>query len=164
MNEHPQSRRVLMLDVEDKVRALDRVALFADCSESDRRDIAEVAHLLSFEDGEIILPQGEEGLGFYLLLSGTARVLRDGVEVAIMNAGDFFGEVALLEGRPRTADVVSIGRTVCLGILRSDFKLLLVRQPRLAMRVIEEEGKRLPPDLRGPAPATEALESPPAPE
>lgn len=161
---HQQSRRVLLLDTDDKLRALEKVPLFVECSESDRRDIAEVSHLLSFEDGELILPQGEEGLGFYLLLSGQARVVRDGAEVAIMTPGDFFGEVALLEGRPRTADVIAIGRAVCLGILRSDFKTLLVRQPRLAMRIIEEEGNRLPPDLRGPASPGQALQSAPAPE
>jgi CRP-like cAMP-binding protein len=153
-----------MLDTEDKVRALEKVMLFVDCSDGDRRDIAQVAHLLAFEDGEVILPQGEEGLGFYLLLSGSARIVRNGAEVAKVETGDFFGEVALLEGTPRTADVVSVGRAVCLGILRSDFKTLLVRLPRLAMRIIEEEGNRLPPELRGPAPGGEALESPTAPE
>jgi CRP/FNR family cyclic AMP-dependent transcriptional regulator len=162
--EHPQSRRVLMLDTDDKVRALEKVPLFAGCSDPDRYDIAQVAHLLQFDDGEVILPQGEEGLGFYLLLSGSARIVRNGVEVALVEAGDFFGEVALLEGRPRTADVVSVGRAVCLGILRSDFKTLLVRQPRLAMKIIEEEGNRLPPELRGPASGGKAIESPTAPE
>jgi CRP/FNR family cyclic AMP-dependent transcriptional regulator len=60
-----------------------------------------------------------------------------------LQAGDFFGEIALLEGTPRTASVMARGDVVCLGILRGDFRPLLMRQPRLALRILEEEGRRV---------------------
>jgi CRP-like cAMP-binding protein len=66
-----------------------------------------------------------------------------------MRVGDFFGEIALLEGTPRTASVVAVGPVVCLGILRGDFRPLLVRQPRIALRIIEEEGRRTDPNAQG---------------
>jgi CRP-like cAMP-binding protein len=135
-------RRLIKLDPSDTARALARVPLFSGCSESDVREIAGLAHLLSFEDGTVIVPEGEEGLGFYLLLSGEARVLQGDREINRMTAGDFFGEIALLEGTPRVASVVAVGTVVCLGILRGDFRPLLVRQPRIALRIIEEEGRR----------------------
>lgn len=138
-------RRLIRLDPNDTARALAKVPLFAGCSDADLRDIAALAHLLSFEDGSIIVPEGEEGLGFYLILSGEATVVQAGREINRMGTGQFFGEIALLEGTPRTASVVASGRTVCLGILRSDFRPLLVRQPRIALRILEEEGRRVAP-------------------
>jgi ATP-binding cassette subfamily B protein len=138
-------RKLIRLDPEDTARALASVPLFSGCSDEDMREIATLAHLLRFDDGAVIIPEGEEGQGFYLLMSGEARVLQGGVEVNRMKAGDFFGEIALLEGTPRTASVVADGPIVCLGILRGDFRPLLVRQPRIALRIIEEEGRRTDP-------------------
>jgi CRP-like cAMP-binding protein len=135
-------RKLIKLDPDDTARALARVPLFAGSSEQDVREIAGLAHLLTFEDGAVIVPQGEEGLGFYLLLSGEARVLQGDREINRMGTGEFFGEIALLEGTPRTASVVAVGSVVCLGILRGDFRPLLVRQPRIALRIVEEEGRR----------------------
>lgn len=138
-------RRLIRLDPNDTARALAKVPLFAGCSDEDLRDIAGLAHLLSFEDGTTIVPEGEEGLGFYLILSGEASVMQGDRLINRIGSGQFFGEIALLEGMPRTASVVAMGRTVCLGILRSDFRPLLVRQPRIALRILEEEGRRIDP-------------------
>ncbi len=153
-------RRLIRLDPNDTARALARVPLFAGCPDEDLRDIAALAHIVSFEDGAVIVPEGEEGLGFYLLLSGEAVVLQEGAEVNRLGSGQFFGEIALLEGTPRTASVVAVGRTVCLGILRSDFRPLLVRQPRIALRILEEEGRRIDPEA-AKSRATMAPVSPP---
>ncbi|MGH2793719.1 MAG: cyclic nucleotide-binding domain-containing protein [Actinomycetota bacterium] len=135
-------RKLLRLDPDDTARALARVSLFAGSSEDDVRDIAAIAHLLSFEDGAVIVPEGEEGQGFYLIMSGEAAVVQRGKEINRLDAGEFFGEIALLEGTPRTASVIAVGPVVCLGILRADFRPLLIRQPRIALRIIEEEGRR----------------------
>lgn len=153
-------RRLIRLDPNDTARAIAKVPLFAGCSEEDLRDIAALAHILTFEDGAVIVPEGEEGLGFYLLLSGEARVVQAEREVNRLRSGDFFGEISLLEGTPRTASVIAAGRTVCLGILRGDFRPLLVRQPRIALRILEEEGRRIDPESSG-ARATMARVSPP---
>lgn len=142
------TRKLIRLDVEDKARALAPLDLFDDCSAEELSEIASGSHLLGFDDGELIIPEGEEGLGFYLVMSGSARVVRGGEEIDLLESGEFFGEVALIEGTPRTASVFAQGHTVCLGLLRSDFRALLVRHPRIAMRILEEEGRRLPPAVR----------------
>jgi CRP-like cAMP-binding protein len=135
-------RRLIKLDPDDTARALARVPLFSGCSGEELREIAAIAHLLRFEDATVIVPEGEEGQGFYLLMSGEASVTQGDREINRMRAGDFFGEIALLEGTPRTASVIADGAVVCLGILRADFRPLLIRQPRIALRIIEEEGRR----------------------
>lgn len=139
-------RKLIRLDAEDRARALSKIPLFTGCDDFQLRSIAEVSHLIAFDDGQVIVPEGEKGQGFYLVLTGGAKVQRDSSDVAALGIGDFFGEVSLIEGTPRTATVVADGHTVCLGILRSDFRALLVRQPRIAMRIIEAEGRRLPPE------------------
>ena len=135
-------RKLLRLDPDDTARALAKVSLFAGSSDEDVRNIAAIAHLLSFEDGSVIVPEGEEGQGFYLIMSGEASVVQGGNEINRLGAGDFFGEIALIEGTPRTASVIAMGSVVCVGILRADFRPLLIRQPRIALRIIEEEGRR----------------------
>ena len=136
-------RRIITLEVDDLIGALRRVPLLEACGEQDLRDIAARAHVLTFTDGEIIVPEGEEGLGFYLILAGRVRVEHDDVVVNRLGKDDFFGEIALLEDRPRVANVVADGEATCLGILRSFFRPLLVRNPRLALTILDEEARRL---------------------
>lgn len=150
-------RKAIQLGIDDRMRALDSLPLLEGISKAERRELAEKAHILGFNDGETIVIEGEEGLGFYLILSGGARVLQRGAVINRIPAGGFFGEVSLLEGIPRTADVVADGPTVCLGLLRADFRRLLVREPRIAMTIIEEEGRR----LVGGLPSGPLVESPP---
>jgi len=148
-------RKVIHLDVEDRLRALAQLPLLANVSARERRELADKAHILGFDDGEPIVLEGEEGLGFYLILSGSVAVRQKGAIVNRIEAGGFFGEVSLIEGVPRTADVIADGPTVCLGLLRSDFKRMLVREPRVAMTILEEEGRRLVggPLVESPAPS-----------
>lgn len=133
----------MVLDVDDRVRALQRVPLLAGVPADELREIAERSHLLTFRPADVIVPEGEQGLGFYLLLAGRARVLRGDDELDQLRPGDFFGEIALLEDQRRTATVVAAERTTCLGILRTFFRPILVRNPRVALRILEEEQRRL---------------------
>jgi len=72
-----------------------------------------------------------------VILSGFARVVRDGRDVARLGAGQFFGEVAMFDGRPRTADVVVETRLRCVALSRDTFKRALRAEPDLAWRVLE---------------------------
>lgn len=133
----------IQIPVEDRMRALESLELLAGCSESERAELADKAHVLSFDTDEAIVREGEPGLGFYLVLSGRADVRQGGQVINRLGQGEFFGEIALLEGVPRTADVVATEPTVCLGLVHTDFRGLLVREPRIAMEILEEEGRRL---------------------
>jgi CRP-like cAMP-binding protein len=134
--------RQILVELSDRMSALAQMPLLEGCPPVELEQIASRAHVLRFDDGEVIVPEGEEGLGFYFLLDGSARVIRDDREVASLGAGDYFGEISLLEGEPRNATVVAIGPTTCMGILRSFFRPLLARNPRLALRILDEELRR----------------------
>ncbi|GAC1421796.1 MAG: hypothetical protein NVSMB57_15220 [Actinomycetota bacterium] len=133
----------IQLPVEQRLAALQQLDILRICSPAELIELAEAAQVLFFADGETIVREGETGLGFYLVISGSAEVRRGDVLLNRIAAGGFFGEIALLEGVPRTADVIAVGDTTCLGIMRSDFRNLLVREPRVAMEILEEEGRRL---------------------
>lgn len=137
-------RRIVTLDLADRARILARLSLLEGVAERDLSDIAVHAHVLTFAGGDVIVPEGEEGLGFYVIIAGTARVERGGESIQRLGPGDFFGEIALLQKRPRTASVLAEGSTTCLGILRTHFRPLLARNPRLALRILEEEAARSP--------------------
>jgi CRP/FNR family cyclic AMP-dependent transcriptional regulator len=136
------SRRIITLDLQDRANALAKIPVLSSLPIRELEDLALRSHVLAFADGDVIVPEGEEGLGFYVILAGAVRVLRAEQVLATLRAGDFFGEISLLEGQPRTATVVADGPTTCVGILRSFFKPLLVRNPRFALRVLDEEAKR----------------------
>lgn len=79
----------------------------------------------SFDAGAVIVRQGGTGNSMSILLEGEVTILRDGREVARLREGDFFGEMALLTGEPRTADVVATTPVQSLEIDREAFKLVL---------------------------------------
>jgi CRP-like cAMP-binding protein len=136
-------RRLIRLDTDDTIRALDRIPLFAECSPREMRDIADRAQLVAFDGGQVIVREGEAGETFYLIVSGSATVSRRGHEIARLQQGDFFGEESLLEWTPRSASVQATGSAVCLALPRADFRAILVRNPRLALRILEEEARRV---------------------
>lgn len=90
-----------------------------------------------FEPGETVIRQGERGEDAFVILGGFARVVRDGRDVARLGAGQFFGEVAMFDGRPRTADVVAETSLRCVALSRDTFKRALRAGPDLAWRVLE---------------------------
>jgi len=134
------------LDVAERVRALTQMPVLDGCPRDEVEQIAARAHVMEFDDGEIIVPEGEEGLGFYFITHGRVSVLRAGKPIAGLGTGDFFGEVSLLEGTVRNATVVADGSVTCIGILRSFFRPLLARNPRLALRILDMETQRFSED------------------
>ncbi|HET7928084.1 MAG TPA: flavin reductase [Actinomycetota bacterium] len=90
-----------------------------------------------FEPGEAVIRQGERGEHAFVILSGFARVVRDGRDVARLGTGQFFGEVAMLDGRPRTADVIAETGLRCIALSRDTFQRVLRAEPDLAWRVLE---------------------------
>lgn len=127
----------------DHVRYLKQVPLFAGLSDGHLQRIANSVHERSFEPGTPIVSEGEPGQGFYLIVSGRARVQRGERVLRTLNAGDYFGELALLRDRPRSATVVAADRTTCLALTRWDFKGLLDANPTIAVPLLETVAARL---------------------
>jgi CRP/FNR family cyclic AMP-dependent transcriptional regulator len=134
--------RSLSIGVAERARALTQMPILEGCPVPEVEEIASRAHVLLFDDGEVIVPEGEEGLGFYFITQGRVRVLQANEDVATLGPGEFFGEVSLLEGTVRNATVLADGNVMCIGILRSFFRPLLARNPRLALRILDVETQR----------------------
>jgi CRP-like cAMP-binding protein len=105
--------------------------------------IAAVAIQVEFPDGHVIARQGEIGTGFFVVIEGAARVVRDGRLIATIGPGDFFGELSVLDGRPRTAQVIAQGPTTCLALASWDFEAVILAEPKVALAILRELAGRL---------------------
>jgi CRP/FNR family transcriptional regulator, cyclic AMP receptor protein len=131
------------LTAREKSELLNDVDLFKELGGVPLSAIADRAVEVEFPSGRPIARQGEIGTGFFLIVSGGARVTRDGEPVATLKAGDFFGELSLLDRQPRVATVTAERPTVCLAIASWDFEKLLEEQPRLAIGLLRGVARRL---------------------
>lgn len=98
---------------------------------------------VEFAAGHVIARQGEIGTGFFLIASGQVRVVRDGASVATLGPGEFFGELSILDGKPRTAQVAAVERTVCLALASWDFEAIVTEEPAVALAVLRALATRL---------------------
>ena len=105
--------------------------------------IAEVAVEVEFPADHVIARQGEIGTGFFVIVSGAARVVRDGAVIARLGPGDFFGELSVLDGQPRLAQVLADGPTVCLALATWDFEAVLLEEPRVTLAILRGVARRL---------------------
>ena len=96
-----------------------------------------------FTDGHVIARQGEVGTGFFMIAGGGARVIRDGQTIATLGPGDFFGELSVLDGRPRVAHVVAAGETTCLALATWDLEAVVNEQPSVALALLRGLAERL---------------------
>ena len=98
---------------------------------------------VAFTDGHVIARQGEVGTGFFLIASGGARVVRDGTTIATLGPGDFFGELSVLDGRPRVAQVIAEGETTCLALATWDLEAVVNEQPSVGLALARGLAERL---------------------
>jgi CRP/FNR family cyclic AMP-dependent transcriptional regulator len=127
----------------DPTESLRRVPLFAGL---DRRELEMLSKLIKeqrYAAGATIVKAGADGLGLYIIKEGAIEVIRDGQKVASMGPGQFFGEVSVLDGGPRTADVRAATDTVCLTLVSWEVKPLLMDNPSLTYKMLLEVVKRL---------------------
>ena len=101
-----------------------------------RRRLAETGKRRTYGADEEIVRQGSNGTALYIVLSGAARVERDGERLGGVKAGDFFGELALIEEHPRSATIVAVDETECLGFTRWEFTALLDEHPEIAVPML----------------------------
>ena len=105
----------------EHLHMLRSISMFAALGPAELERLATSADEESVRPGSEVCVQGELGERFYLVERGTARVVRDGVDVASLAAGDFFGEIALLRDIPRTATVVAVSDLDLLVLEREPF-------------------------------------------
>jgi CRP-like cAMP-binding protein len=98
---------------------------------------------VDFPAGHVIARQGEIGTGFFVVVAGGVRVVRDGTVLATLGPGEFFGELSVLDGRPRNAMVAAETATTCLAIASWDFEAVLLTNPALTLAILRGVAARL---------------------
>lgn len=132
-----------MSETAAQVAYLKKVPIFDKLPAGELEFIARSLKERVYEPGTAIVKQGDAGLGFFLIKQGRVEVTHDGHRIRDLGAGEFFGEMALMEERKRTATVTAKERTTCLQLVRWDFRALLKENPDMAVRMLEVVVKRL---------------------
>ena len=125
------------------LQLLGSVGLFEGLSQKELSQIHRQAREGEFEPEDVIVTEGETGVGFHLILSGRAKVLAGKRQLASLGPGDFFGELSLIDRGPRTATVVATTRLKTLSLVSWEFLPLLDRNPRIARKILVEITRRL---------------------
>ncbi len=112
------------------------VPLFSSCSNRELQKIARAADEITVDEGREIVTQGATGHEAFVVIDGTARVVRNDQEIATMGPGDYFGELALLDGGPRTASVVATSPMTLLVLGQREFAGLIDEVPGLAHKIL----------------------------
>ena len=127
----------------DPVAAIQRVELFTGM---DRRQAEQIARLLKerhFAKGETVIMEGTGGAAFYIIGSGEAKVTSKGVELATLGPGEYFGEVALIDGGPRSATVTAATDLICYGLTFWEFRQLVERNGTIGWKLLQALAKQL---------------------
>jgi CRP/FNR family transcriptional regulator, cyclic AMP receptor protein len=127
----------------DWIPVLAEVPLFAGLSRRHLRRVASLARTRRFAPGSSIVRKGEAGSAFFVLLDGGARVVTPKGRARRLKTGDFFGEMALFDDSPRSADVVADGEVQTMTISRSAFGKLLRSEPAIAHELLRTLAARL---------------------
>lgn len=125
------------------VRLLAEVPLFSGCSKRELAAIAGVFKEVNRHQDAALAREGETGVGFFLILDGKARVTVNGKSRRMLEAGDFFGEISLLDGGPRTATVTAETPVRLLGLSAWAFKRLLAENPSIGPKLLQTVAGRL---------------------
>ncbi len=122
---------------------LSQVPLFAECSTKELEQLARILDEVNLPAGRVMATQGEHGREMFIIVSGTAAVVRDSEEIASLGPGDYFGELSLLDAGPRTASVIATEDIDVLVIGRQQFNTVLDDVPGLARRLLTTTARRL---------------------
>ncbi len=132
----------------ERITPFARVPLFATLDADSLRQLAAVTRRRAYRPGEIIFHRDDPGQVLFVIREGKVRIYLsspDGQEVtlAVLGPGDYFGELALLDGHPRSASAVTLEPVEVYALQRSDFTNAVLQHPRIAVAVITALSRRL---------------------
>lgn len=132
----------------EKKSVLKRVPLFSKIEDKELEKITEISHLKKYRKDEDIFSEGEVGDALYILVSGVVKIFRTSSDgriktLALLQRGDFLGEMAILDREIRSANVRAVEDAEMLVINRGDFEESLTSNPRIAFRIMETLCARL---------------------
>jgi CRP/FNR family cyclic AMP-dependent transcriptional regulator len=125
------------------VEILQKTPLWSSLDAKELKVVAESFKEVRFESGDVIVRKGKTGCGFFLVLDGMVEVRAEGRALSKLGPGQFFGEMALLDDQPRSADVVALEPSRCLGLTPWSFKPMIFHHPKIALKLMQELAHRL---------------------
>ena len=127
-------------DTDDRLRG---IPIFSELSKKELRTVSRLMTQIDVKEGRALTREGEVGREFMIIVEGSAVVRRNGRKIAELGAGDFLGELAVLSGAPRTADVIASSDMVLETLNRREFMSLLDESAAIAKKVLIGAVKRL---------------------
>lgn len=125
------------------VEVLHQVPLFAELGQEDLERVARLFKKRHFAAGETVTKEGSGGAAFFLIESGEAEVTVKGRRRASLGAGSHFGEIALIDGRERSATIFATSELVCYGLTYWDFKPLVQDNAEIAWGLLQSLARLL---------------------
>ncbi len=132
----------------DSTQQLQKVPLFSGLSQRELKLLANLVREQRYVSGSVIVKEGASGQGLYIVKEGAVSVRKRGRRVARLGAGEFFGEMSILDSGPRTASVEADTETVCLTLASWEIKPLLMDQASITYKMLLEVVRRVRRDSR----------------
>ncbi len=136
------------LSKNEKVELFKRIPLFAECTRAELVEIALNADEREAPEGDRLTEEGSRGREFFILVEGAVAVRRGARKLADLGPGDWFGEIAILTYKPRTATVTATSPVRLLVISDRTFRRVVETTPRIALKVLRTVAERLEHDAR----------------
>jgi CRP-like cAMP-binding protein len=120
---------------------LSKVPAFGSLTTRELKEVAAIVHKRQYRTGEPVFYQGDPGLGMYMIQEGEVSIAlgsKDALEeeLAVLTEGDFFGEIALMDESPRTANALCKSDCTLIGFFRPDLFELIEKKPRLGTKIV----------------------------
>lgn len=126
-----------------ELELLARVPLFKACTDAELGDIARLGTEIEVPEGKELITEGARGMEFFLVVDGEAECTMGGTTVAVLGPGDYFGEMALLDGGVRTATVRAASPMRLTVLHASEFSSLLRASPTISLKLLAHLAGRL---------------------
>ena len=123
--------------------SLASIPLFANLSDRQLRKIAKRSSEHRYDAGTVMVREGGRTQTLFVIIEGTAKVIKNERIIARRSAGDVFGEISMIDLRPRAATVTAETPMVCLTLEHDDVRTLVMEDPRIAWSLLETLAGRL---------------------
>jgi len=136
------------MERESEAVYLKQVSIFNGLNDDEVHDLISAAKRRTFRSGEVIFHRDDPGQMLYIIKEGKVKICLispDGQEISLVvfGKGEYFGEFALLDGLPRSADAIALEKVECYTLQRSDFHNAIMKKPRIAIQIMEVLCERL---------------------
>ena len=127
----------------DLLESVSRLARFTDLGHDEIEALLGFTRDVSYDEGTWVVRRGDSDTGLHIIVEGTAGVVLEDEELAMLSTGSFFGEISALLGEATVADVVARAHLRCLVVAADDVERFLLSNPVVMLRMLKAEARRL---------------------